>query len=118
MWALTLYDRKKRILILARDFFGIKPLLYSQKGENFYFASELKVLLNWLKPPINELDREGYDFYFQFGYFPAPRTPFLNIKKLEPGALLIYDLNKKSIRLEKIKFKSSSNNFYRIIWIL
>ena len=104
MWALTLYDRKKRILILARDFFGIKPLLYSQKGENFYFASELKVLLNWLKPPINELDREGYDFYFQFGYFPAPRTPFLNIKKLEPGALLIYDLNKKSIRLEKIKW--------------
>ena len=107
MWALALYDRKKRILILARDFFGIKPLLYSQKGENFYFASELKVLLNWLKPPINELDREGYDFYFQFGYFPAPRTPFLDIKKLEPGALLIYDLERRIINFEK-KFIPSS----------
>jgi asparagine synthase (glutamine-hydrolysing) len=46
MFAFAIFDRKRRTLLLARDFFGIKPLYYSASDEQFAFASEIKALLD------------------------------------------------------------------------
>jgi asparagine synthase (glutamine-hydrolysing) len=52
MWALAIYDDRKDELILSRDRFGIKPLFYYKNNEEFYFASEIKVLLEFLDKRI------------------------------------------------------------------
>ena len=45
MFALALYDKKRKTILLARDRFGIKPLYYSKQGNMFSFASEQKSIL-------------------------------------------------------------------------
>jgi len=107
MWSFAIYDKKKGLLILSRDFFGIKPILYSVIHNKIYFASEFKTLVKLISPSAHDLDSKAYEFYFQFGYFPAPYTPYKNIKKLEPGQILIYDLNKGDVNFEKIKWEES-----------
>lgn len=105
MWAFVIYDKKRGLLVFSRDFFGIKPLLYSVSGNKIYFASEFKTIVQMLLPSLDDLDKEAYGYYFQFGYFPAPHTPYKTIKKLEPGQILIYDLNNRAVKFEKLKWK-------------
>src|SRR6185312_12304795 len=51
MFAFAIFDRERRALFLARDFFGIKPLYYSSTTQQFSFASELKALLELSQAP-------------------------------------------------------------------
>src|ERR1041385_1027318 len=44
MWALTIWDKKEKLLFCSRDRFGIKPFYYLHEGEKFYFGSEYKAL--------------------------------------------------------------------------
>ncbi|MBI3681992.1 MAG: asparagine synthase (glutamine-hydrolyzing) [Acidobacteria bacterium] len=89
MFAFAIWDARQRLLLLARDRFGKKPLYYAATGHGLYFASELKCLRG-LEIPF-ELDREALRLYFQFGYLPDPASPFLAIRKLAPGAWLTCD---------------------------
>ncbi len=50
MWALAIWDSKKKELWLARDRFGKKPLYYYTDGDDFVFASEVKAIHHWLGP--------------------------------------------------------------------
>ena len=84
MFAFAIWDRRRRELFLARDRFGIKPLYYTVGRDRFAFASELKAL-QAAGQTSRELDWEALDQYFQLGYIPAPATPFLDVRKLEPG---------------------------------
>lgn len=87
MFAFALWDKQKQELLLARDRFGKKPLYYTQAGESFLFASELKSLLQY--PTIDRtLDKTALARYFLFEYIPAPDTPFQNIKKVPAGGYL------------------------------
>lgn len=96
MFALALWDKKKRKLILARDRMGIKPLYYRADSQGISFASEIKSLL--VDPECKkEIDLEALDDYFSLLYVPGPRSIFKSIKKLEPGHVLICDVEKKSI---------------------
>jgi asparagine synthase (glutamine-hydrolysing) len=90
MFALALWDRRDRRLLLARDRIGIKPLFYCANGPDIIFASELKSLL---KHPLvsRELDVESVNKYFTYGYVPAPHTIFRDIRKLEPGSYMEID---------------------------
>ena len=84
MFALALWDRRERCLLLARDRIGIKPLFYSIRGNEILFASELKALLQ--HPSISrEINIESVSKYFTYGYVPAPHCIFTGISKLEPG---------------------------------
>ncbi len=99
MFALALWDRKRRLLHLARDRIGIKPLYWGRAGDHLLFGSELKALE--AHPAWDRsIDRASLAAYMRFAYVPAPRSIYQNVSKLEPGRLLTLDAdgNEKDIR--------------------
>lgn len=90
MFAFALWDRRDRVLWLARDRFGIKPLYYGRMGESFLFASEPKALHR--HPDFRAaIDRDALAAYLRFNYVPAPHSIFQNVRKLAPGCILRLD---------------------------
>lgn len=94
MFAVAIYDRRKgpgrERLFLARDHFGIKPLLYSQKGTKLVFASEIKALLagGLIEP---EIDPVGLRYLLTYGSVYQPNTILKNVKMLPPAHRMIVD---------------------------
>ncbi|HUO84035.1 MAG TPA: asparagine synthase (glutamine-hydrolyzing) [Thermoanaerobaculia bacterium] len=87
MFAFALWDRDERLLWLARDRLGKKPLYYGFCGATFLFGSELKALAR--HPSFDaEIDRSALALYFRFGYVPAPHSIYAGIRKLPPGTVL------------------------------
>jgi asparagine synthase (glutamine-hydrolysing) len=86
MFAIALWDRRRRALLLARDRLGIKPLHYARRDGRFYFASELKAL----QPcgVLGETDPEAVYHYLTYGYVPAPLTIYKDVFKLPPAHCL------------------------------
>jgi asparagine synthase (glutamine-hydrolysing) len=87
MFAIALYDERRRSLLLARDRLGKKPLYYSVGAEQLLFGSEIKALLA-VAPELAEVNPEAILQYFYFGYILDPATAFRFIRKLPPGFLL------------------------------
>jgi asparagine synthase (glutamine-hydrolysing) len=87
MFAFGLYDRAERVLWLARDPMGIKPLYYAHRGDHFAFSSELTSLLplSWIDRSI---DRDALFSYFRYSCVPAPATILRGVRKLASGTLL------------------------------
>ena len=82
MFALALWDARKRRLVLARDRYGIKPLYYRPEAGGLAFASELRAL------PRGEVDEDALEAFLAFNSIPAPLTIFRDTRKLPPGHLL------------------------------
>jgi asparagine synthase (glutamine-hydrolysing) len=89
MFAFALWDESRRVLLLARDRFGIKPLYVAAAEGQVTFASELKALLE-TGVVVGGLDWSALESYFRLGYIPAPYTPYTGVRKLEPGHLMIW----------------------------
>src|SRR3984893_1720214 len=93
MFAFAVWDNQKRVLTLARDRVGIKPLYYCQpRGANgisnsFLFASEIKAILATGLVRA-ELNLEALNQYLTFLWTPDPHTLFDNVWKLPPGHFL------------------------------
>jgi asparagine synthase (glutamine-hydrolysing) len=85
-FAFAIYDSQEETLVLARDRFGVKPLLWYADEDKFLFASEMKSLMAYGFP--REIDRASLIQYLQLNYIPAPYTIFQNVHKLAPGHLL------------------------------
>ncbi len=87
MFSFGLWDKRRRMLFIARDRLGIKPLYYVCEQGKFAFASEIKSLLRipWVS---REIDPHALDAYITLGYVPAPLTILKAVKKLLPGHLL------------------------------
>ena len=100
MFAFSIFDKKKKRVILVRDRAGVKPLYYYDDGRDFMFSSELK---SFHEHPSfkKELNKESLPYYFQFGYIPAPHTVFKNTYKLRPGHYLEYDLQENNSVITK-----------------
>jgi asparagine synthase (glutamine-hydrolysing) len=87
MFAMALWDRRERILYLARDRLGEKPLYYGWQGNSFLFGSELKALR--AHPAFGaQIDRGAVALYVRRNYVPAPYTIYRGIHKLLPGTYL------------------------------
>ena len=87
MFAYALWDRQQRVLHLARDRIGIKPLYYGWSGETFLFASELRAIEQY--PGFERtLNHEAVELYLDFGYVPAPLSIYKGIQKLRPATAL------------------------------
>jgi asparagine synthase (glutamine-hydrolysing) len=82
-FAFCIYDQHEESLFLARDRYGIKPLLYLSDDDKFIFASEMKSIVHY--GIDKSLDYTALATYFQLNYIPAPRTVFSTVKKLLPG---------------------------------
>ncbi|MBI4436594.1 MAG: asparagine synthase (glutamine-hydrolyzing) [Candidatus Omnitrophica bacterium] len=97
MFAFALWDEEKKLLLLARDPMGKKPLFYAEGDDGIIFASELKAILE--DPDFKrEVDRRAIDQYLSLYYIPAPLTIFKGVKKLLPGYVLIYESGKTTSR--------------------
>lgn len=97
MFALALYDRKKELLILARDPIGKKPLYYAKHNGCLFFASEIKSLLAAGYPRV--VDKTALWSYLAYQYSLGENTLFQGVKKLLPGHMLI--LNEKEVTIHK-----------------
>jgi len=87
MFAIALWDAETQSLSLVRDRMGEKPLYYGALGETFVFGSELKALRG--HPAFTgALDRTSLAPYLTYGYIPAPRSIYTNVKKLMPGTIV------------------------------
>ncbi len=84
MFAIALWTKSTKRLVLARDRMGIKPLYFALRGEDLFFGSELKAIL--IHPEIERrLSLEGLDCYLSLNYVPCPWTLVEGIEKLPPG---------------------------------
>ena len=91
MFALAIWDTRRRRILLARDRFGKKPLYYAILPEGLYFASELSALRQAGVPL--DADPEALRLYFQFNYIPDPFSAYRAIRKLPAGGWLTCDQN-------------------------
>ena len=89
MFAIAIWDSKRRQLVLGRDRLGQKPLVYSQASQRLLFASELKAILK-IPGVSREIDFNAVDDYLAYQYVPHPYTIFKDIKKLPPAHRAIY----------------------------
>ncbi len=96
IFAFAVWDDRDKLLFLARDRLGVKPLYYTRAHGRFAFASELKALLPLIKTP--SLDLTALEDYLTFLWVPDPKTAFREIAKLPPGHYAWVDANDVSIR--------------------
>jgi asparagine synthase (glutamine-hydrolysing) len=90
MFAVALWDGKKKRLLLARDRFGKKPLYYCLFNETLLFASELKAIMAY--PSFSkEIDPLSFMKYLFFEFIPAPHTIFRHARKLPAASILLWD---------------------------
>ncbi|MET0180940.1 MAG: asparagine synthase (glutamine-hydrolyzing) [Novosphingobium sp.] len=87
MFALALWDRERRELILARDRFGEKPLYYGRVGGAFAFASETKALRR-LPGFAEAIDPVSLRAMLGRGYVPAERSIYAALAQVPPGCWL------------------------------
>ncbi|HSC92817.1 MAG TPA: asparagine synthase (glutamine-hydrolyzing), partial [Gaiellaceae bacterium] len=85
MFALAVWDARRRRLLLARDRFGIKPLYWCTARGELSFASELRAF------PRDEVDLDALEAFLAFNAIPHPLSIFRGVRKLEPGHLLVWE---------------------------
>jgi asparagine synthase (glutamine-hydrolysing) len=87
MFAAALWTESRKRLVLVRDRMGIKPLYYYRRGDDVYFGSELKAILENPEIP-RQLDSQALDLFLSVNYIPGPRSLMEGIRKVPAGSLL------------------------------
>ncbi|MBX2947447.1 MAG: asparagine synthase (glutamine-hydrolyzing) [Cyclobacteriaceae bacterium] len=100
-FAFCIYDKQEQTFFLARDRYGVKPLLYLHDEDKFIFASEMKSIMQY--GIEKAIDYNSLYTYLQLNYIPAPDSIFKTVKKLMPGHYLTIDNRQLTI-----------SNFYNI----
>jgi asparagine synthase (glutamine-hydrolysing) len=93
MFAVAVWDARRRRLVLARDRYGIKPLYYRNESGELAFTSELRAL------PRGEVDLDALEAFLAFNSVPAPYSIFTGTRKLPAGHLLVWEDGR--IRIER-----------------
>lgn len=100
MFAFVIYDKDKKILFLARDHMGIKPLHYFHANGVFAFASELKSLLG-LSFMRREIDMQSLFHYMSLQYVPGENTIIKGIRRLPSAHYALYDMRRKTLVIKE-----------------
>lgn len=119
MFGLAVYDRQEKVLCLARDRMGEKPLYYGRVNGSFVFASDINAI-RAVKGFANPIDEGVLQGYFVNGYISAPYSIYKDIYKLEQGSVLTlqepftgwkvekyYDITETAINGQKNLFDGS-----------
>lgn len=85
-FAFAFYDKLENTLLIARDRYGVKPLLYAETADGFAFASEMKALLQL--PVKKEIDFDTLFLYLQLNYVPFEHSMLKGVMKVKPGNYL------------------------------
>ncbi|MCO5279677.1 MAG: asparagine synthase (glutamine-hydrolyzing) [Chitinophagales bacterium] len=86
-FAFAVYDNLLQVTFIARDRFGIKPLVIFEDDKRFLFASEMKALLAF--PIKKEIDFSVLHYYLQLNYVPLETSMLKGFRKLKPGTFLV-----------------------------
>jgi asparagine synthase (glutamine-hydrolysing) len=100
MFAFCIYDAGRRLLFLARDRFGEKPLYFARQGKLFAFASELTAIARHSEFEAR-LDQRSLQKFFAYGFIPAPNALLQNTSKLPGGHAMQFDLESGALRIWK-----------------
>jgi len=103
MYAISIYDKQKNLLYLARDRVGIKPLYFSHIENQITWASELKAIQKFYE----NTDKLEYDYtafydFLTYLYIPTPKSMYKDVYKLEPAHYLKVDL--RNLHIEKKRY--------------
>lgn len=90
MFAIAIWDSRRRRLVLGRDRLGQKPLHYFPQADRLVFGSELKALLQVPDLP-REIDPAAVDAYLTYQYVPHPQSILRGFRKLPPAHWLVFD---------------------------
>jgi asparagine synthase (glutamine-hydrolysing) len=110
MFAFGLWDARERILHLARDRFGEKPLYYGSFAGTLLFGSELKALRAsscWSA----DIDRDALTLLVRHGYIPAPHSVFRQVRKVEPGRIVSARIEDSHISLSEATYWNPLETF-------
>ena len=99
MFAFAIYDKRIKRIYLIRDRVGIKPLFYYYDGNDLAYSSELKGITNLIDRSF-EIDNTAIYDYLTYQYIPRPKTLYKNIFKQEPGTVVEYSLNSRTIKVK------------------
>lgn len=102
MFAFSIFDSNLNKVFIARDFFGEKPLYYTQNTEGFFWASELKSLCS-VKAEKPKISASGLNLFFRLTYIPAPFTIYEEIFKLESNHYLELSCDRHSFEIHEIE---------------
>ncbi len=97
MFALAVWDRKERVLSVARDRAGEKPLYYAHSGNRFVFASELRAMEAHPDVP-REVDREAVAGLLRYGFIPGQHSIYRGVAKLPHAHILRLDFGAAGAR--------------------
>ncbi len=89
IFAFALWDSNQHQLLLVRDYFGVKPLHYYYDGQTFYFASEIKAILQDPSVP-RQVDFQAMHYFMNVRYIPGERTLFQGIRRLLAAHFMIF----------------------------
>ncbi|MFB5267412.1 asparagine synthase (glutamine-hydrolyzing) [Paenibacillus enshidis] len=112
MFGFSIWDRKKELLFVARDQFGIKPVYYSENVFGYMVGSEIKSLLASGRMD-REVDENALYHYLTFQYVPEPATMFKGIYKLKAGHYMI--IQEKGVTIKpyyEVKFAPNENRSF------
>lgn len=97
MFVFAIWERQSRRLILARDRFGKKPLVFRANGNQLAFASDLRAL-QYLEGRKGDVDAESIRWFFTLRYLPPERSILKDVQRLPPGSLAVFDEGGLSVR--------------------
>ncbi len=96
MWAFAIHDRRRRVALLSRDRFGIKPLFVADTGTALAFASELRCFAHVRGRPgfarLLQPSVTAAHAMLSWGYVPETATIYEGVRRLSPGTRLEIDL--------------------------
>jgi asparagine synthase (glutamine-hydrolysing) len=96
-FAIAVWDRTQRRLVLGRDRYGIKPLYVRRSGKSLVFGSEIKAILRHPEA-VAVMDKEGLFEYFAFQNFFTERTLFKDVTILPAGSWISVEENGTTAR--------------------
>ncbi len=99
MFAIAIYDKQKKEIVLIRDRVGVKPLYYYFDGRDFIFASELKPIMKYKKDL--KINKDALYEFFQFGYISSNSSIFENCYKVPPGHFLKLRIDNLKLRVNE-----------------